>query len=755
MRRTNSRGSRSHANGARRASSSRSRSARSKRSRRPHLTQRQVREIVGVLLILAGLLGLLAVASHAGSILAGLQEWLVANFGRAWFVPVVAAVALGSYMLWPKAPRPRLLDVAAGIVAVISLVGIFGLAAAAGGSVGRSIDGVVVGLAGLWGAWALLVAGLVIGLIVTIHFSPGSLIAAVVKAGQAAYAERRRLDRLVAAPSGPVKTPAAKTPAAEKEVVGPAYPPVAAALRSWEVESHHETSKAPETQLPDVEPEPVAEKPVLRVVAEAEDDLPEIEWKLPSIALLDTVTARRERMADEIKRNVKIIESTLATFSVECKVVGVNPGPAVTQYELQPGPGIQVKRITALQNDLSLALAAAPLRIEAPIPGKSAVGIEVPNKSASLVTIREVLETAAFREGTNKLALGMGNDVSGQSIVADLTRMPHLLIAGATGQGKSVCINALITSLLFQVTPDKMRMLLIDPKRVELTGYNGLPHLALPVLVESHQAAAALRWAVAEMDRRYKLFSAESVRNIAAYNEKAVARLARQLPYIVIVIDELADLMMVAAGEIEELICRIAQLARAVGIHLVIATQRPSTDIITGLIKANIPSRIAFAVGSQVDSRVILDSGGAEKLLGRGDMLYQPVDAGKPTRIQGAFVSDPEVEAVVNFWKSQGPPRFMEEILEAGAGTEWEGGHTSERKLDPLFARAARAVAAEGSASVSLVQRKFNVGYSRAGRIVDQLAEHHVVGSYQGSKSREVMMNLPDVDELLERLGIE
>ena len=669
-------------------------------------------------------------------------------------MPVVAAVALGSYMLWPKAPRPRLLDVAAGIVAVIALVGIFGLAARAGGSVGRSIDGVVVGLAGQWGAWALLVAGLVIGLIVTIHFSPGSLIAAVVKTGQAAYAERRRLDRLVAAPSGPAKTPAAKTPAAEKEVVGPAYPPVAAALRSWEVESHHETSKAPETQLPDVEPEPVAEKPVLRVVAEAEDDLPEIEWKLPSIALLDTVTARRERMADEIKRNVKIIESTLETFGVSCKVVGVNPGPAVTQYELQPGAGVQVKRITA-QNDLSLALAAAPLRIEAPIPGKSAVGIEVPNKAASLVTIREVLETAAFREGSHTLALALGNDVSGQSIVGDLTRMPHLLIAGATGQGKSVCINALITSLLFQVTPDHMRLLLIDPKRVELTNYNGLPHLALPVLVEPHQAAAALRWAVAEMDRRYKLFSAEGVRNIAAYNDKATQRLARQLPYVVIVIDELADLMMVAAGEIEELICRIAQLARAVGIHLVIATQRPSTDIITGLIKANIPSRIAFAVGSQVDSRVILDTGGAEKLLGRGDMLYQPVDAGKPTSIQGAFVSDPEVESVVNFWRSQGGPRYMEEILEEGAGTQWEGSQQPERKLDPLFARAARAVAAEGGASVSLVQRKFNVGYSRAGRIVDQLAEHRVIGGYQGSKSREVLMNLPDVDDLLERIGLE
>jgi DNA segregation ATPase FtsK/SpoIIIE, S-DNA-T family len=729
-----------------------------------------VREIVGVLLMLAALFGVLAILSHAGAILSGIRDGMFSAFGAAWFAPVLALIALSTALLWTKAPRPRGVDLVAGLVAVISLIGLFGLAARAGGSVGGAVDGALTGLVTSVGAWALLLGGLVIGLIVTIHFSPGALLVSGITALRAANAERARLRDLIAAPAADktkaVKAPPATSDALTRSAASFATAPAPKEPSLWDVDEpeepvepprHQRHEPAPEIEI-EAEPErepAVATAPVMRVVAELEDEVPDIEWKLPPITLLDTVTARRERMADEIKRNVKVIEGTLQQFGVEAKVIGVNPGPAVTQFEVQPGPGVQVKRITALQNDLSLQLAAAPLRIEAPIPGKSAVGIEVPNKAASLVTIREVIETAAFSSSNNILALGLGNDVSGQSIVADLTRMPHLLIAGATGQGKSVCINALITSLMFQVTPDHLRMILIDPKRVELTGYNGLPHLALPVLVESHQAAAALRWAVAEMDRRYKLFSAEGVRNIAAYNDKAALKVARPLPYIVIVIDELADLMMVAAGEIEELICRIAQLARAVGIHLVIATQRPSTDIITGLIKANIPSRIAFAVSSQVDSRVILDTSGAEKLLGRGDMLYQPVDAGKPTRIQGAFVSDPEVEGVVNFWKSQGGPRYMEEILEEGAGIAWEGERREERKLDPLFARSARAVAAEGSASVSLVQRKFNVGYSRAGRIVDQLAEHHVVGSYQGSKSREVLMNLPDVDDLLERLGLE
>ena len=674
---------------------------------------------------------------------------------------MVVALVLGGgiYLIWPKAPEVRKVDVASLFAIAASILGLLALLGVGGGWAGSGLAAWVGSYVGPWGAGVIFGMALLLGLIVVFHFSPAATLGVMAATARAAHAERQRIEALVRR-AGPRESDSkldrsTSTPA---RVAGPP-PPVPEPIKVLEEPSFLDQLG---DDLPDEPPAPPRaqpaeprgpEAPLMRVIADPADEEPEIDWKLPSLNLLETATARKERMQDEIKRNVKVIEHTLMTFGVQGKVVGVNPGPAVTQYEIQPAEGVPVRRIVSLHNDLALALAASPLRIEAPIPGKSAVGIEVPNKSASLVTLREVVGSPGFQDGNRNLALALGNDVSGQPIVGDLTKMPHLLIAGATGQGKSVCINALIASMLMQASPAQLRLMLIDPKRVEMAAYNGLPHLMVPVLVEPHQAAAALRWAVAEMDRRYKLLSAIGVRNIQGYNEKAAGVNAKRLPYVVIVVDELADLMMVAAGEVEELICRIAQLARAVGIHLIVATQRPSTDIITGLIKANIPSRIAFAVGSQVDSRVILDSGGAEKLLGRGDMLYQPVDAGKPARIQGAFVSDAEVDSIVNWWKAQGEPRFMEEVLDEAVSTGFGDG--DERKLDPLFARAARAVAAEGGASVSMVQRKFNVGYSRAGRIVDQLAENRVIGGYQGSKSREVMMNLPDVDELLERLGLE
>jgi S-DNA-T family DNA segregation ATPase FtsK/SpoIIIE len=421
----------------------------------------------------------------------------------------------------------------------------------------------------------------------------------------------------------------------------------------------------------------------------------------------------------------------------------------VTQYELEPAKGVPVRKITALHNDLALSL-AAPIRIQAPIPGKPAVGIEVPNKASALVTLREIIQSPGFQSTGNLLAMPIGSDVSGQPIVGDLSRMPHVLIAGATGSGKSVCVNALLAGFMLRNTPDQLRMVLIDPKRVEMSMYKDLPHLLVPVVTESDHAVAALRWAVTEMENRYKLFASHSVRNIAGFNARAPEIGLEAVPYIIIVIDELADLMMVAGNEVEELICRVAQLARAVGIHLIVATQRPSADIITGLIKANIPSRIAFAVSSGIDSRVVLDETGAEKLLGRGDMLYLPVDAGRATRIQGVMVSDKELEGVIDHWKDQGAPAYQEEIFNLVSTVSWarEGG-----KRDPMFERAARIVASEGRAATSLLQRKLAIGYTRAARIIDQLAEHHVVGPYEGSKSREVLMSLTDLDELFERFS--
>ena len=489
------------------------------------------------------------------------------------------------------------------------------------------------------------------------------------------------------------------------------------------------------------------------VLATVADDPLEAErnWVLPASDLLDTITGKRERLAAEVKTTGETIVTTLASFGIETRIIGANSGPTVTQYELQPAVGVPVRKIIGYQTDLALAL-AAPIRIQPFIPGKSAVGIEVPNKAAQLVSLKEIVQSSQFVDPRQRLSVALGADVSGRPVVGDLTRMPHLLIAGATGSGKSVCINAVLAGFLLQVTPSQLKMILIDPKRVELSGFADLPHLLVPVVVEPQAAVASLRWAVKEMEERYKLFATHTARNIASFNERAPGLGLSPLPYISIVIDELADLMMVAAGEIEDLICRIAQLARAVGIHLIVATQRPSADIITGLIKANIPSRIAFAVTSGVDSRVILDEMGAEKLLGRGDMLYLPSDEGKPRRLQGAYVSDRELDTLINVWKQQGQPDYQEEIFSVEATVSWA---RDAGKRDPLFAKAAHTVAAEGRAAASLLQRKLNVGYTRAARLIDQLAEQRVVGPFEGSKSREVLMDVLQVDELLASLGEE
>ncbi|WP_026675820.1 DNA translocase FtsK [Fictibacillus gelatini] len=471
-------------------------------------------------------------------------------------------------------------------------------------------------------------------------------------------------------------------------------------------------------------------------------------YELPSFDLLQSPVANGQHKDKQYalsRHNAKKLERTFESFGVKAKVLKVHLGPAVTKYEVYPDVGVKVSKIVGLTDDIALALAAKGIRIEAPIPGKSAVGIEVPNQEVAMVTLREVLESKQFKKQTSKLAIGLGRDISGEPIFAELSKMPHLLVAGATGSGKSVCINGIITSILMRAKPHEVKMMMIDPKMVELNVYNGIPHLLAPVVTEPKKAAQALKRVVSEMERRYELFSHSGTRNIEGYNE-SIRRAnseseAKQptLPYIVVIVDELADLMMVASGDVEDAITRLAQMARAAGIHLIIATQRPSVDVITGVIKANIPSRIAFSVSSQTDSRTILDMGGAEKLLGRGDMLFYPSGASKPTRIQGAFLSDQEVENVVEFVISQQKAQYQKEMIP----TE-ETEKTVEIE-DDLFEDAVKLVVDMQTASVSMLQRRFRIGYSRAARLVDAMEAKGIIGPYEGSKPREVLVSsLPE-----------
>ena len=448
------------------------------------------------------------------------------------------------------------------------------------------------------------------------------------------------------------------------------------------------------------------------------------------------------------------LQKTLYSFGVSAKVENVSVGPAITRYELKPAEGVRVSKIANLADDIALNLAAETIRIEAPIPGKQAVGIEVPNKEKEVVHFREVLDSDEFRSNKSKLTIGLGKDVAGNVQLADIAKMPHVLIAGSTGSGKSVCINTIITSIIYNAKPSEVKFVMVDPKVVELSVYNGIPHLLIPVVTDPRKAAGALAWAVQEMDDRYNKFASKGVRDLKGYN-KAIEKEneAGKLPQIVIIIDELADLMMVAKNDVEDAICRLAQKARAAGMHLVIATQRPSVDVITGLIKANVPSRIAFAVSSQVDSRTILDSVGAEKLLGKGDMLFFPAGAPKPSRVQGAFVSDDEVEKIVDFIKSNGTATYSEDILESIENSNKTDKEIAQEKdedddTDPFLMDAIQTVVETGQASTSFIQRRFKVGYARAGRIIDQMEERGVISGYQGSKPREVLMTLDRWNEL-------
>ena len=490
------------------------------------------------------------------------------------------------------------------------------------------------------------------------------------------------------------------------------------------------------------------------------DSVPEKAAKpyvFPPLSLLKRSHSQEEEKRSEIEKNAQTLKETLKSFGITVSISNVSVGPSVTRYELQPEQGVKLAKIVSLSNDIKMRLAAADIRIEAPIPGKSAVGIEVPNKNSQVVYLGDILSSPAFLENRMKLAFGVGKDIGGKVVVTDIAKMPHLLVAGATGAGKSVSINTLIMSILYRYSPEEVRMIMVDPKVVELQVYNGIPHLLIPVVTDPKKAAAALNWAVAEMTSRYKKFAAYGVRDLSGYNEKIRGLTEEErekeglsvLPQILIIIDELADLMMVSASEVEDAIVRLTQLARACGMHLIIATQRPSVNVITGLIKANVPSRIAFSVSSGVDSRTIIDMNGAEKLLGKGDMLFFPQNLPKPIRVQGAFVSDEEVAKVTEFLKSQGEAEYNHSIsksLEKEA-TEETGGSQSDR--DELFAEAGSLVIETDKASIGFLQRKFRIGFNRAARIMDQLAAEHVVGEEEGTKARKVLMNMEEFEELL------
>ncbi len=544
---------------------------------------------------------------------------------------------------------------------------------------------------------------------------------------------------------------------------GPDEAPIQPAHKPRRVATHRDsapqTPATPYQPAASVEPPPrerrLDETPLQFSSAKAEPE-PEIEpYRYPPMNLLKAPERRAavDTRASDAANARKLIE-TLASFGIQATMENITHGPAITRYELKPAPGVKVSRIVGLVDDIALNMASAGVRIEAPIPGKPAVGVEIPNESIATVTLREVLDSDDMDKQTSPLSCALGKDIAGRRIIADLAKMPHVLIAGATGSGKSVCINTLISSMIFRSSPEQVRMILVDPKVVELSVYNGIPHLLLPVVTDPKKAAGALSWAVSEMEQRYKKFAERGVRDIRGFNANLQPD-EEMMPQIVVIIDELADLMMVAPGEVEESICRLAQLARAAGIHLVIATQRPSVNVITGVIKANIPSRIAFAVSSQVDSRTILDGAGAEKLLGKGDMLYAPSGTNKPTRVQGCFVSDDEVSKVVEYVKKRHSTEYSEDVIEYiesvdANQTPGGGASDAEEVFDEYLADAVEMAVESGQASISMLQRRLRVGYARAGRLIDEMARRGIVAQAEGAKPRQVLITREEYKRMFE-----
>jgi S-DNA-T family DNA segregation ATPase FtsK/SpoIIIE len=728
--------------------------------------QRDVaRSLVGVLILVVAAIVLIALVAPGAPVLRVLADQLLPAFGvGAWLLPVVLVAGAAAIELRPARGGGWGATVIGGAIAYISALGLLHLVTrgaahraedlrAGGGGLGYSLSRLFADPLGAPAAFVVLLGLFVAGVLLLANMQLGDLFRALARSGrglasivggepdegedEGSAADRagrgeaaappmqavRRGGRAApaATPSGTLWDPthAAAVPAAA--AVPPVMPiPIVPAVEE-------DTGSVERRALPEVRP-PAA------IAGEGERP----EYELPPITVLETDAPGVSGGKMDHARNAEIIVAKLAAFDIPARVTRWNAGPVVTQYEVEPDPSVKVARIEAVSDDLAMALAARTIRIEAPIPGKSVVGLEIPNADFNVVSLRRVIEETRLLESPSKLTFALGRDVAGHARAADLSRMPHLLIAGATGSGKSVMVNSLIVSLLMSATPDDVRIILMDLKRVELAAYNGLPHLLVPVITEPGAARAAFKWTVAEMEQRYRRFAGASVRNLAAWNESRADPLDR-LPQIVIMVDELADLMMREGRAVEDPIVRLAQKARAVGIHMVLATQRPSVNVVTGLIKANFPSRIAFAMASQIDSRTILDTPGAEDLIGRGDMLYQPSDLPRPMRLQGVFVSDREIAKVTEHWRAEGEPRYDMAVTQTDEEAEEAAGEAPDEDADRLLSDAIAVVREYDRASASLLQRRLKIGYARAARIIDQLEARGYVGPFDGSNARAVL----------------
>jgi S-DNA-T family DNA segregation ATPase FtsK/SpoIIIE len=741
-----------------------------------------VRSLVGLVLLMLGAISLIALALPGGSLTDWWRNLTVPFFGAARFLFPLVLLLAGWYVEWgpgrePGAPWGRtLLGITLayasflGVIQIVNFRGEF-----TGGRIGRALEGLLAPLLTTPGAFIILVGLLVTGILVAFDMPLRAFLAPVLKGARAAGStlqDRTTKGSETAAVAKAGATPAAVAAAADAGRRGKAVRVSTAEAPGQTGAFGNDPALGPipgiPTSIPSQSPVSATFAPLRAnggngaasgaVVATDAMGAPGtgvvgvaggppmremIEWRLPPHDLLEIAelpTAAATGNLDAVHaRNEEIIVKKLGSFGIDVTIVGRNAGPVVTQYEVQPAPHIKVSRVEALSDDLAMALAARSLRIEAPIPGKSAVGIEIPNKDFTIVPLRPILEELDFNASGTRLTFALGRDVGDHPMAVDLGRMPHLLIAGATGSGKSVMVNALIMSLLCNAKPDEVRMILMDLKRVELAGYRDLPHLLVPVITEPERAKSALKWAVAEMETRYRKFAGATARNIKAFNEARVDP-ADRLPYIVIIIDELADLMMREGKNVEDPIVRLAQKARATGIHMVLATQRPSVNVVTGLIKANFPSRIAFAMASQIDSRTILDSPGAEDLIGRGDMLYQPSDLPRPMRLQGVFVSDKEIERVTQYWRDQTDgPRYDMSILASDEEATGNVEEVADDDADRLLLDAVSVIREYDRASASLLQRRLRIGYARAARIIDQLEARGYVGAFDGSNARAVL----------------